>query len=89
MNEEPVLEHSPLCQEISSVGKTVNIEIYRFVGENEWVLEVVDQFNNSTVWDESFATDSAAIAEVKKTILSNGIASLIGPEDGKSNEEWK
>lgn len=87
MTEEPQLEISPLSQTISSGGRTVSVEIYRLEGENSWILEVEDEFNNSTVWDDTFETDSAALTEAKKTILAEGINSLIGPEDGKG--EWK
>ena len=87
MSEEQQLEISPLSQNISSAGRTVNVEIYRFEGESSWVLEVEDEFNNSTVWDATFESDSAALTEVKKTILAEGIDSLIGPESGKG--EWK
>ncbi|MCJ8168877.1 hypothetical protein [Atopomonas sediminilitoris] len=83
MNDEPTLETSPLSQRISSGGRTVSVEIYRLEGETAWVLEVVDEFNNSTVWDDTFQNDSAALIEAKKTILADGINSLIGPEDGK------
>lgn len=89
MNEEPELEASPLSQKISSGGRTVDIQIYRLVGEEQWALEVVDEYNNSTVWDDTFATDSAALTEAKKTILAEGVHSLIGPSDGKSNGKWK
>ena len=77
MNEEFEIKMSPLCQEVSSGGKIVQIDIYEHENGG-WILEVVDEFNNSTVWDDSFDTDSAALAEVKKTILSEGIESLIG-----------
>ena len=87
MNEEPKLEISPLSQQVSSGGRTVSVEIYRLEGESSWALEVVDDHNNSTVWDDTFETDSAALLEAKKTILAEGISSLIGPEDGKG--EWK
>jgi hypothetical protein len=83
MNEEPKLEISPLSQPISSGGHTVNVEIYRLEGETSWILEVVDEFNNSTVWNETFESDSAALVEAKKTILAEGVKSLIGPENGK------
>lgn len=89
MSNEPELEISPLSQPISSGGKTINVEIYRLVGETAWTLEVVDEFNNSTVWDELFKTDSAALTEAKKTILAEGVKTLIGPEDGKGNADWK
>ena len=89
MTDEPKLELSPLSQEISSGGRTVNVEIYRLEGDTSWALEVVDEHNNSTVWDDTFETESAALTEAKKTILAEGVNSLVGPEDGKSNGKWK
>ena len=83
MNEEPKLERSSLSQELSEDGHRVDVEIYRLEGEDKWVLEVVDEFGNSTVWDDLFLEDSEALLEVKNTILQEGISSLIGPEDGK------
>lgn len=85
MDDEYEIEMSPLCQEISSAGKTVQVDIYRD-NKRGWILEVIDEYNNSTVWDDPFKTDSAALTEVKKTILSEGINALIGPEDEK--DEW-
>jgi uncharacterized protein len=41
-------------------------------------LEVANEFENSTVWNESFMTDHAALAEALNTIDREGIASLIG-----------
>jgi hypothetical protein len=89
MNEEPKLELSPLSQEISSGGKTVSVEIYRLEGETSWALEVVDEYNNSTVWDDTFENESVALTEAKKSILAEGVSSLVGPEDGKSDGKWK
>lgn len=56
------------------------------MGEKHWVLEVVDEFNNSTVWDDPFDSDLMALNVVRKPILAEGVASLIGPVDGKG--EW-
>jgi hypothetical protein len=89
MNEEPKLELSPLSQEISSGGKTVSVEIYRLEGETSWALEVVDEYNNSRVWDDTFENESVALTEAKKSILAEGVSSLVGPEDGKSDGKWK
>jgi hypothetical protein len=47
-------------------------------GEDGWILEVVDEYENSTVWDDPFPTDDAALTEVKKTISEEGIQILIG-----------
>ena len=90
MNEDPMLEVSPLSQEISSGGYKVNIQIYRLVGEENWALEIVDEFNNSTVWDDVFQTELAALTEAKKSILEDKITSFIGPADGKGDgTNWK
>ena len=88
MNEDPKLEVSSMSQEVSSGGRTVSVEIYRLEGETSWTLEVVDEYNNSTVWDDSFETDSAALTEAKKAVLSEGVNSLIGPANGKGDGEW-
>jgi len=53
------------------------VDIYR--GDTGgWVLEVVDEFGTSTVWDDEFDTDAAALDEAKATIRDEGIDSLIG-----------
>ncbi|MAY35693.1 hypothetical protein [uncultured Spongiibacter sp.] len=88
MNHEPELEYSALSQEIASDGKSVSVEIYRADGDEQWLLEVVDEFGNSTVWDDTFSDESDALAEVKKTIRSDGIDSLIGPEGDEGKEGW-
>ena len=85
MSDEFEVKMSPLSQKISSGGKTVQVDIYED-GEGKWILEVVDEFNNSTVWDDHFETDRAALIEAKKEILAEGVGSLIGPESGKG--EW-
>jgi hypothetical protein len=77
MEEERELEMSPLCQSLTDSGKTVRVEIYRGNGRG-WQLEVVDEFNNSTVWEDLFPTDAAALEEVKATIREEGIDVLVG-----------
>ena len=88
MNDEPKLEKSPLCQPISSGGQTVKVEIYRLEG-GLWTLEIEDEYGNSTVWDDEFETDVAALAEAKKSILEDTASEYIGPRDGKPNERWR
>lgn len=70
------LETSPLCQELSADGKTVQVEIYRG-GGSDWFLEVVDEYGNSTVWDDQFPSDQQALDEAKAAIEDEGIDSLI------------
>ena len=73
--------HSPLAQSVTRDGKTVRIDIYED-GEGGWLLEVVDEYWNSTVWDAPFASDREALAEALKTIDEDGIESLIGAPPG-------
>ncbi len=79
--------HSPLCQSVTRDGKTVQVEIYDD-GEGGWLLEVVDDYGNSTVWDDPFVTDQDALDEVLTTINEDGMDSLIGaPPDGQQMTE--
>ena len=81
MNENPEVKMSPLCQAVTREGKTVQIDIYED-SEGGWLLEVVDEYNNSTVWDDPFETDQNALNEALDTIEKEGIVSLIGPGTG-------
>lgn len=77
MEDDFEVEMSPLYQDLTADGKTVRVDIYR--GDTGgWILEVVDEFGNSTVWDDEFDTDVAALDEAKATIRDEGIDSLIG-----------
>jgi uncharacterized protein len=74
-------KHSPLAQSVTRDGKTVRVDIYED-GEGGWLLEVVDEYGNSTVWDAPFATDQEALDEALNTIDKDGIDSLIGSPSG-------
>ncbi len=76
---------SPLSQELSSGNQAVRVKIYKLEGNRRWCLEVVDEYNNSTVWDDTFETDADALNEVQRIIRDDGIGGLIGPE---GDEEW-
>ena len=80
MSEEYEIKYSTLCQKVTSEGKSVQVYIYED-GKGGWILEVVDEFDNSTVWDDPFKTDDEALDEVFDTIVKEGISSLIGTEN--------
>lgn len=80
MSHEPVLVNSPLEQRHTSKGHTVEIHIYKFADDKEWVLEVVDAGGTSTVWDDKFPSDKADLEEALRSIEVDGIESfLIAP----------
>ena len=76
MTKEPVLMHSPLQKRHTSKGQIVEICIYKFVEDVEWVLEVVAVDGTSTVWNDKFATDKAALEEALRVIGADGIESF-------------
>lgn len=77
MHDENDLIYSPLQQKYAVDGKTVEVCIYR-MPNTDWTLEVVDQYNNSTVWDLEFNTDQEAFDQFLEVIASDGIESMIG-----------
>jgi hypothetical protein len=79
--EDYKITHSPLCRSVTSNGHTVRIEIYRGP-DTDWALEVVDAYNNSTVWDDEFSSDQDALDEALRTIREEGIESLVGTPSG-------
>ena len=75
---------SPLSQHVERDGHTVRIDIYGN-GAGRWILEVVDEYNNSTVWDSTFETDQFALDAAMKCIDAEGIRTLIGDQPTASN----
>lgn len=45
--------------------------------DSDWTLEVVDQFNNSTVWAQEFKTDAEAFKVCLEEIEKDGINAFI------------
>ena len=75
-DEEYEIKVSRLSQSVTRDGKTVEVQIYE--GDpGKWILEVVDQYDNSTVWDDQFESDQEALAIALETIDEEGIDSLI------------
>lgn len=79
MDEYEIVD-SPLSQVFEKDGHIVKVEIYSS-GKNDWILEVVDAENTSTVWNETFETDALALEEFKRAVDEEGIGSMTGPVD--------
>ncbi len=76
MEDTVEVQVSPLSQYLSAGGKSVRVEICR--GDvGGWTLEVIDEFGTSTIWDDEFDTEAAALNEAKSTIREERIESLI------------
>jgi len=77
---DPVIIMSPLCREISGDGTMIQVDIYRGEDDSGWILEVIDEENASTIWDESFDTDQEALDAVLIVIERDGIRSFLEGE---------
>ena len=72
MHDDYELITSAVARKITRDGVTVEIFIYRGVNE-DWLLEVEDQNGGSTVWEDRFPTDQAALEEAMRVIETEGI----------------
>jgi len=78
---DPEIVMSPLCREIIEDDTKIQVDIYRGENETAWILEVIDEENASTIWDEPFDTDQEALDTVMEVIEQDGIRSFL---DGES-----
>lgn len=74
---DPEIIMSPLCREIVEDGTRVQVDIYHGVDESGWILEVIDEENASTVWDDPFDNDQEALDVVLAVIEQDGIRSFL------------
>jgi hypothetical protein len=73
---DPKIIDSPLSRVVEEGGVSVEVCIYHLEDSAEWSLEIVAEDGTSTVWDDLFASDEAALAEALKTIKEDGIGSF-------------
>ncbi len=64
--------HSPLERTLSGEGHTLDIAIYRGADDAVWIVEIVDETGMSTVLDERFASDQAALDAALAEIEAEG-----------------
>ncbi|MEQ1616113.1 MAG: hypothetical protein ABL904_25460 [Hyphomicrobiaceae bacterium] len=82
-DEDFEIEVSPLCRSVEREGASVEIHIYRGGEEESWVLEIVDQQGTSTVWDDRFTTDKAALQEALSALELEGIGPFLTADEPK------
>ena len=73
---DPNIVSSGLSQRIIVEGHEFQIEICRLESNTTWTLEVVDEEGTSTVWDDQFDTDQAAMDELMSTIKKEGLSAF-------------
>jgi hypothetical protein len=74
------LPGSEISKEIERNGLKVKIEVYR--GDNDdWILEIVDEQWNSTIWNEAFSNAEEALKTGISAIEKEGIKAFIGDSE--------
>jgi uncharacterized protein len=74
-----------LSKEIRKDNKSVRIDVYS-AEEGGWLLEIVDEYWNSTCWDEPFKNSREAMDAGINAIEKEGIESFIGSPAEADND---
>jgi hypothetical protein len=77
LQREPAVIVSDLSKTVSKGGVSVQVQIYRFKQDTDWVLEVVNSSGASFVWNESFASDEAALVEFTRVVIQEGFDAFV------------
>jgi len=72
---------SALSQSYNAEEKTVEIAIAANP-DGGWLMKIIDQFGNSTSWEDIFASEQDALDEAKDAIQQEGIVLFVGVEGG-------
>lgn len=78
MEDDFVPKESALSRAYNDGDFTVQIDIYED-GEGGWLLEIVDEHNNSTVWEDAFPTEQEALDEALDALREEGVEAFVGP----------
>lgn len=79
---DPTIIVSPLSRVVEEDGQSVEVAIYR-LENTEWSLEIVAGDGCSTMWDDLFASDEAALADALSAIKDEGVKSFLQAEAAK------
>jgi hypothetical protein len=80
-DHDPNIITSSLSRTVTVDGVTVEVRIFRLEQDQHWLLEVVNEFGNSTVWDDVFETDKAASAAFEVALAHEGIETFLDGGD--------
>lgn|GEM_PF-523051 len=76
MQNDPEIIFSPFCGTFEKDDRTVEVNIFRVEPNTTWHLEVINEMNTSTVWDDPFVSDADAYAEFMATVEEEGMGAF-------------
>lgn len=68
---------SDLCTDVEIEGHLLTVEIYKTDVDPSWILEVVNAFGTSTVFDDPFIADGLDWQQFEKTVKEEGLAAFL------------
>jgi hypothetical protein len=78
----PDIVYSPLSCEVRLGDFAVVIAIYRYATEQEWIVEVRNDYDGTHHWDDPFPTEQAALDAAFEDIEEQGFESFaVNPFD--------
>ncbi|NVO07260.1 MAG: hypothetical protein HXX19_15685 [Rhodoferax sp.] len=77
MEDDIEIVYSPLQQSFIKNGHILDIQIYRDEEDADWTLEVVADGGLSTIWNDEFPTDKAALEEARWAIDAEGAEAFL------------
>lgn len=77
MERDPEIITSDLSKTVSKDGVAVDVHIFRLENETGWALEVVNENNTSTTWDDLISSDEAALEEFARVVTTEGIEAFM------------
>lgn len=67
---------SDLCADVEIDGHFLTVEIYKTTADPSWILEVINAFGTSTVFDDPFIADGLAWQQFEKTVKKEGLSAF-------------
>ena len=81
------LNDSEIKKKVERDGICVRIDVYSD-GKKRWLLEIVDEYWNSTCWNEPFKSAQKALEAGLKAIDKEGIQTFVGkPNENNTDNQ--
>jgi hypothetical protein len=82
-DSDPEIIYSEHCCDLMFEGHRLELHIYKTEEDPAWVLETVNEFGTSTVWDEVFISDGLALRAFEKACAEEGLKAFLTEEELK------
>lgn len=75
--EDPKTIMSDRCAEVEVDSHFLKVDIYKSDIDPGWILEVINEFGRSIVFDDPFLADGLAWQQFEKTLHEEGLTAFL------------